>query len=290
MKKILVIEDCAATRNLFLECLKAEGFYAIGAENGLKGVQLAQEHLPDVVICDIKMPELDGYGVLSRLRQNPSSAIIPFIVLTAKATEAESHQIMNLGADDYLTKLCTAEESLRAIAARLEKQTVLRQGFAAEADRVPEPLPTDTAKQAAPESSFPSVPHPQLRECFDFIEANYHQPIGVKEVAKAVGYSLSSLTKLVKKETGKTVHDWIVERRIVEARRLLLQTDQSIERIAAAAGYQNIVHFFRQFRQFHGTTPQTWRTTQRTQLDTSKRTENVSLSAKLVIVLVACTL
>jgi CheY-like chemotaxis protein len=116
MKKILVIEDEAQTRESFLECLEAEGFDAVGAENGRVGVQRAKEQLPDLVICDILMPELDGYGVLAQLRYNPVTAIIPFIFLTAKTTEAERRYGIELGADDYLTKPCTAESLLRMIA------------------------------------------------------------------------------------------------------------------------------------------------------------------------------
>ena len=116
MKKILVIEDEAQSREMFLECLEAEGFDALGAENGFVGVQRAQEELPDLVICDIRMPQLDGYGVLAQLRQNPRTAIIPFIFLTAKTTQPERRYGMELGADDYLTKPCTAEDLLRAIA------------------------------------------------------------------------------------------------------------------------------------------------------------------------------
>ena len=116
MKKILVIEDEVQTRDMFLECLEAEGFDTIGTENGFVGVQLTQDELPDLVICDIMMPQLDGYGVLAQLRQNPVTAMIPFIFITAKSAEAERRLGMELGADDYLTKPCTAEDLLRAIA------------------------------------------------------------------------------------------------------------------------------------------------------------------------------
>ena len=116
MKKILVIEDEVQTRDMFLECLEAEGFDTIGTENGFVGVQLTQDELPDLVICDIMMPQLDGYGVLAQLRQNPVTAMIPFIFITAKTAEAERRKGMELGADDYLTKPCTAEDLLRAIA------------------------------------------------------------------------------------------------------------------------------------------------------------------------------
>lgn len=116
MKKILVIEDETQSREMFLECLEAEGFDVIGAENGCVGVQMAQEVLPDLVICDIRMPELDGYGVLTTLRQNPVTAMIPFIFVTAGSTPSEHRYGMALGADDYLTKPCTAEDLLMAIA------------------------------------------------------------------------------------------------------------------------------------------------------------------------------
>ncbi|HAZ46884.1 MAG TPA: DNA-binding response regulator, partial [Cyanobacteria bacterium UBA11371] len=79
MKKILVIEDSKPFRNQILKQLESKGFYTIAAENGFDGIKLAKEQLPDLVICDILMPDLDGYSVLIALRQNPDTAIIPFI-------------------------------------------------------------------------------------------------------------------------------------------------------------------------------------------------------------------
>lgn len=262
MKKILVIEDEAESRDIFLDSLEAEGFEAIAAQNGLVGIEQVQKHLPDLVICDIVMPELDGYGVLTTLRQNPVTATIPFIFLTAKATKAEVRQGMDLGADDYLTKPSTVEELLGAIAARLEKQAAIRQCYAAQFQRIGEPPTPDTAKSAAPQSIFPECP--QLSKVFDFIEAHYQQPIGLSEVAQAVGYSPAYLTDWVRRLTGRTVNRWIVERRMAEVCFLLRETDQSVDAIGLAVGYQNAGHFFRQFRQYHKNTPQAWRNAQRT--------------------------
>lgn len=260
MKKFLVIENCAKTRNLILKSLEAEGFYTIGAENGLVGIQRAQEQLPDL-ICGLAISQLDGHDILTTLPPNPVIAIIPVIILPTKTTEAESCQVMNLGADDYLTKFCTTEELLRAISTCLEKQARLLR-WIAQTHRVPEPLPTDTASQAAPESIFPPVCHPKVREAFDYIGDNYRLYISVNKVAEVVGYSESYLNRLVKKETGKTAHDWIVECQMEEACRLLLQTNQSIERIAEAVGCTP-VHLHRQFLKFYKTTPKTWRTMHR---------------------------
>jgi len=120
--KILVIENEEPVRAGVLELLEAEDFDAIGAENGRVGIQLAQDYLPDLILCDVMMPELDGYGVLNVLQQNAATATIPFIFLTAKATQSDLRQGMEQGADDYLTKPFTPEELLAAIATRLKKQ------------------------------------------------------------------------------------------------------------------------------------------------------------------------
>ncbi|QKQ72051.1 response regulator [Nostoc sp. TCL240-02] len=252
-KKILVVEDDAVTRNLFLEVLEAQGFDTIGAEDGVAGIQKAQEHLPDLVICDIQMPDMDGYTVLARLRQDPHTAIIPFIFLTGSNTQTDVRKGMELGADDYLTKPSSIEDLLRAIAVRLEKQAFLRYWYATNSHQAAQSPPSSFNS----ESIFPSVP--QLKAVFDFIEANYRQGITLSDVALAVGYSPAYLTNRVAKQTGETVNAWIVKRRMAAARPLLRDTNQTIDQIAIALGYQNTCHFSRQFRQHHGLSPKTWR-------------------------------
>jgi diguanylate cyclase len=135
MKKILVIEDEELVRNNILEILDTVDFRVIGASNGGIGVQMAQEHLPDLILCDVMMPELDGYEVLAALRKNPVTATIPFIFLTAKGDKTDIRQGMNLGADDYLTKPFRRKELLGAIEARLIKHDALYQGYAREQSR-----------------------------------------------------------------------------------------------------------------------------------------------------------
>ena len=127
MTKILVIEDEQLLRENILELLEAEGFETIGAQNGHVGITWAWEHKPDLIICDVMMPELDGYEVLSLLRQEPATATMPFIFLTAKADKTSLRQGMEMGADDYLTKPFTKSELLGAIAARVKKQAALSQ-------------------------------------------------------------------------------------------------------------------------------------------------------------------
>ncbi|WP_009630967.1 response regulator transcription factor [Synechocystis sp. PCC 7509] len=122
MTKILVIEDEQLVRENILDLLEAEGFDGVGAENGHVGVTWAWDCKPDLIICDVMMPELDGYDVLKLLRKEPVTATIPFIFLTAKADKDDFRQGMQLGADDYLTKPFTSAELLGAIAARLERK------------------------------------------------------------------------------------------------------------------------------------------------------------------------
>ncbi|BCL37651.1 response regulator [Nostoc sp. MS1] len=126
MSKILVIEDDINVRQNILDLLENEGFNLIEAHNGLLGVQLAQEEIPNLIICDVMMPELDGYGVLKALRQSPETATIPLIFLTAKSDKTDFRQGMEMGADDYIVKPFTRKELLAAIACRLEKNNIIK--------------------------------------------------------------------------------------------------------------------------------------------------------------------
>ncbi len=121
MKKILVIEDEAEMRRNLVTILRLEKFQPISAENGRIGLQLAQAERPDLVLCDLMMPELDGHGVLQGLRAGPETATIPFIFLTARGEKADQRNGMNLGADDYLTKPVAKDDLISAVRARLRR-------------------------------------------------------------------------------------------------------------------------------------------------------------------------
>ncbi|MEH1924458.1 hybrid sensor histidine kinase/response regulator [Nostoc sp.] len=121
MNTILVIEDEPQVRVNIQEILQLSDFETLIAANGKIGLEIAQAKLPDLIICDIMMPELDGYSVLSALRQNEATTNIPLIFVTAKAERSDFRQGMDFGADDYLTKPFTPEELLSAIASRLDK-------------------------------------------------------------------------------------------------------------------------------------------------------------------------
>ncbi|MDJ0592344.1 MAG: response regulator [Pleurocapsa sp. MO_226.B13] len=129
MTKILVIEDELFVRENIVDLLEAEDFEVFSTENGILGILWARENLPDLVICDVMMPEMSGHDVLAEMRELPETSLTPFIFLTAMADKDDIRHGMELGADDYLTKPFTRDELLNAIDSRLLKQAKLMKQY-----------------------------------------------------------------------------------------------------------------------------------------------------------------
>lgn len=140
MKTVLVIEDEKGIRNNIAKILKHRGMQVIDAGDGMAGIEMAKHYLPDLVICDIMMPQCDGYEVLEALRQDPRTAFTPFIFLSAKVDKPDVRQGMNLGADDYLTKPFTSSELIEAVTARLARQEAIANPYKTEMKRAAENL------------------------------------------------------------------------------------------------------------------------------------------------------
>lgn len=141
MQKILVIDDDAKLRRQIVDLLTSEGYSAVEARNGREGTTLAQSQKPDLVLCDITMPEMNGHRVLTALREQNTTAHIPFIFLTGWSEREDLRTGMNLGADDYLVKPFEPGDLLAAVAARLRRrqQTSSTRG-ASVADATPEAI------------------------------------------------------------------------------------------------------------------------------------------------------
>lgn len=306
-QQVLVIENEEIIRDVYLDCLATKGFAAMGACGGRQGLQLAQQHLPSLIVCDVAMPDIDGYDLLSSLRQDPTTAVIPVVFFSAMRSPKDIRKGMRLGADDYITKPSTLEEFMSVVQVQIDKRSQLKSCYEATfrgkdvaskdtsayqgASRLVAESPiadsatgdsgvrdssvrdssvhstaSETASHlaATDDSSsgiFPSTAG-ALQPVFDFIEANYKKQITLADVAQAVGYSPAYLTSQVGEQTNHTVNRWIIERRMVEARLLLSSTNHKIEEIAVEIGYQNVCHFSRQFRKYHGQPPNTWRNAQ----------------------------
>jgi DNA-binding response OmpR family regulator len=129
MKKILVIEDNAGIRENIAEILELASYKVFTAEDGKKGIEIALQEHPDLILCDVMMPQLDGYGVLHLIHKNQAIRNTPFIFMSAKAERAEMRKGMELGADDYITKPFEKTELLQAIECRLKRAEWLKQEF-----------------------------------------------------------------------------------------------------------------------------------------------------------------
>jgi DNA-binding response OmpR family regulator len=188
MKTVLVIEDEAQTRNIFLQCLEFEGFRALGAENGKWGIKLAQHHHPDLVVCDIMMPDIDGYSVLSTLRKSQRHGGHSAHIFDGKSHHDGSAPGMEFGADDYLTKPCTVEQFLTAINTRLKRQAQLAQFISRNlrkrllrrpSQQLAHAVDSETSRET---DIFPDCP--KLAAVFHFIEENFHRSINLSDVAQ----------------------------------------------------------------------------------------------------------
>jgi DNA-binding NarL/FixJ family response regulator len=136
--RILVVEDEPQIRENIATILRMEGYEVVEARHGRDGVQAARKHQPDLIFCDISMPELDGHGVLAELRSDTGTSRIPFVFLTAHGDKPDVRKGMNLGADDYLVKPVDVDDLLGAIKARLQRKEQLTPTKGP----VPEPSPT----------------------------------------------------------------------------------------------------------------------------------------------------
>lgn len=124
--KILIIEDQAPMRRNVALMLQLEGYDTCTAENGRIGIEVARQEKPDLILCDVMMPEVDGYGVVQALRGDAAFATTPFVFLTAKSDRSDIRTGMNFGADDYLTKPVVRDDLLAAVQTRLAKAGAIR--------------------------------------------------------------------------------------------------------------------------------------------------------------------
>lgn len=140
MTRILVIEDEQDVRDDIVEILSYEGYEVFAAANGYQGIETARETRPDLIVCDVIMPSMDGYSVLQEVRADAIIGLTPFIFLTALASRGDQRQGMELGADDYLTKPFTLEELTSAVRTRLLKQSRLHDAYLAQLENVRDTL------------------------------------------------------------------------------------------------------------------------------------------------------
>ncbi|MFZ9739359.1 MAG: EAL domain-containing protein [Prochlorotrichaceae cyanobacterium] len=201
MKTILVIEDDTAIRNNIAMILKSQGFTILQAEDGLTGVELALGSAPDLIVCDIMLPQISGYEILEQLRQEANLAVTPFIFLTALADRADMRQGMNLGADDYLTKPFTSQELIGAVNARLLKQQELTEPYRNEMRKAAENL-----RQMAYTDLLTNLPNRVL--FWQKIEEYLAQP--QKSPSALILVRLLNLNEIIEQQ-GQSIADLLIQ-------------------------------------------------------------------------------
>ncbi|MBW4510402.1 MAG: AraC family transcriptional regulator [Scytonematopsis contorta HA4267-MV1] len=280
MRKTFIVDNESKESYILLKYL---GVTALKAPNTETNFVLAQEVAEllanNYVACEIQMSEVNNCGFIRMLYQGSVIVKIPFHFINVKTSQLEKFQDTDLTMGNDFNKHSEPEitlsemsdlKNLHIYATQLEKSSLLK------SQHSPSASSTQTSKSVDNKSVFPS--DSLLNQVFEFINNNYHQAITLCNVAQAVGYSAAYLTDLVRRQTGKTVNHWIIERRMTAARTLLLETNQSANQIAVMVGYQHEGHFFRQFRQHHGTTPQNWRKKQRSEVTIDTETKKLRVS------------
>jgi two-component system sensor histidine kinase/response regulator len=193
MHNVLVIDDVDDVRQAVVKTLQHFGFITREARNGRIGIQMAIEDAPDLIICDVRMPEMDGYRTLTAIRDIPAIANIPFIFLTAAMDKSDVRRGMLSGADDYLTKPFTPEDLFEAVATRLARQTELKCEFFKHAEKLRKGVDHLFAREiTGPLDGILGLTAEMLRD------AGRAQPEKVAESARRINESILRLNQLAK--------------------------------------------------------------------------------------------
>ncbi|MEM6345147.1 MAG: tetratricopeptide repeat protein [Bacteroidota bacterium] len=243
-EQILLIEDNPDIRAFVKEQIISFGYKVHEAENGRLGLERAKEHIPDLIISDIMMPELDGYGVAKGMKEDERTSHIPLILLTSKASEESKIQGLELGIDDYLLKPFNSRELEVRMANLIEQRKRLRERFS-------------TATVIRP-NEVSAVPIEQtfIKKVLEIIENNLsNEQFSVEVLSEEVGMSVNNLNRKLKALIDQTAGKLIRSMRLQRAADLLKQKAVSISDIAYEMGFSSPNHFTRSFKKQFGLSP-----------------------------------
>lgn len=241
--QVLIIEDNADVAEYIVSCLQ-HNYSLQTARNGRDGLEKALEHIPDVILCDVMMPEMDGFEVCRRLKADRRSSHIPIVLLTAKATQEDKLTGLIQGADAYLTKPFDKEELLVRLRNLSIQSLRLRERI-----NEPEKEQQQLTEQQQREADF-------IQEVNQVIESNMsHELFDTNFLCRAVLMSRTQLHRKLKALTGQSTAQYIRMARLQEAKRLLETTDLPIGEIAEQVGYKDFSHFSRSFAKAFNSSP-----------------------------------
>ena len=248
----LIVEDNIDLRNFISECLETD-FQVAFAENGIVGLELAKERIPDLIVSDVMMPEMDGFQLCERLKINEFTSHIPIILLTAKAGQDHKLKGLQTGADAYITKPFDQKELLVRANALVEQREKLRavfSGFIGGKDLKQLVKPsTDALVVSSVEERF-------LKRVTDSIEKNLdNEFFSVEDLASEVSFSRSQLHRKLKALVGKGPNELIREFRLARGMELLQKGAGNVSEVAMQVGYTSLSYFTRSFKDAFGILP-----------------------------------
>lgn len=240
---LLIIEDHADLRKYMVEQLKGT-FKILEAENGLIGIEMAHEYIPDLIVSDIMMPGIDGYDLCQRLKKDERSSHIPIILLTAKATPEDKLKGLKHQADDYLTKPFNSQELEARITNLIEQRKLLKFKFSNNNLFTPKDVIVNSLDQKF------------MQNLMEVVETNLsNEKFGVEELSKAIGMSRSQLHRKLKALTSQPTSLFIRSVRLQRAYQLLEKSAGNASEIAYQVGFSNSNYFFKCFKEEFSVTP-----------------------------------
>jgi len=243
---ILIVEDNEQLR-AFIKDLFLTDFNILEAENGLRGLELAGEHLPDIILSDVMMPEMNGLDLSARLKGDLATSHIPVLLLTARTQNEQVIEGLRAGADDYLIKPFDPRilqlKINNLIRLRDEQKEQYRKSLT-------------TAGQDSSRSIAQDMNEAFIAGLRDMVTENISEPdFGVNELAKQAGMSVSVLYRKVRSLTGMTVNDFVKTIRFNEAKKLLESGVYNVSEVASIVGYDSVRHFSNEFKKVFGLNP-----------------------------------
>ena len=240
---VLIIEDNTELRELLEEILR-ESYQVLVAENGVEGLRLAEEHLPDLILSDIMMPEMDGYELTKRLRANEKTDHIPVILLTARAATEDKLEGLSIGVDDYLIKPFHREELQLRIRNLIHSRQQMREKYLAQSLVTPGSVTVPSSQEQFIE---------KLKSLIDqhLTDDNF----SVDVLCKKIGMSRTQLHRKIKSVTNLSTTEFVRSYRLQLAAELLKQDAGNIAEISQKVGFGSQAYFTKLFQELYGVTP-----------------------------------
>ena len=257
---LLVIDDNADIR-FMLSDMMADQYRVLGAPSGAEGIRLAQIHTPDLIICDVMMPEMDGIECCSRLKADVATSHIPVLMLTACAMDEQRASGYESGADGYLAKPFNASVLMSRVRNLIENRKHIRQLWNASPSVQPEPLEAENTEKA--ETQTPEPPSGSLdidsefyRSFVEFVTENMSNPdLNIEDLASSMGLGRSQFYRKIKSLTGLSPVELLRRLRLARAHELLMKTERTVSEISYEVGFTTPAYFTKCYRATFGMPP-----------------------------------